>query len=113
MRTQGVMRHELFCDLFGKRVIKAATDIDRCQFPTLACVVHFEFCALALEVGLFGIGLRMHGHILARRHRHGARDQSGDSGDQYAAVRSVCGRNAQHQARGRNDTVIRAQDRSA
>jgi hypothetical protein len=52
-----VMGHELVSDLFRERGIEAATNIDRRQLLLLALAVYFEFRALALKVGLFGICL--------------------------------------------------------
>jgi len=43
--------------LFRERWIEAATNIDRHQFLVLALVVCFEFRALTLEFGLFGVCL--------------------------------------------------------
>src|SRR5205814_9747623 len=38
-----VMRHELLGDLLGERGVEAPTNIDRCQFFALACIVRPEF----------------------------------------------------------------------
>jgi hypothetical protein len=57
MRSEGVMGHELLGDLFGKHGIKAATDIDRCQFGMLTALVGPEFRALSFKVRPFGVCL--------------------------------------------------------
>jgi hypothetical protein len=74
MCAERVMRHELSGDLFRKRRIKASTDIDRRQFFVLARIVRLEFLVFTLDVCLFGICLRVDGHILAGSHRHGSGD---------------------------------------
>jgi hypothetical protein len=51
------MGHELLGDLFRERRIESATDVDLHQFLVLALVVCFEFCALTLKFGLFGVCL--------------------------------------------------------
>ena len=74
MRAYGVMGHELVCHLFGERWIQAAANIDCRQFPMLALVVCSQFRSLTREVGLFGICLSVHGHVLTRSHRHSPSD---------------------------------------
>jgi len=66
------MRHELIGDFTSERRIKTATDVDRRQFLALTGVVGFEFLAFTLDVRLLCVGLRVHGDILAGRHRHRA-----------------------------------------
>jgi hypothetical protein len=100
MRAQRVSRHQLVSDLFRQRRIKAAPNITRCQFLVLSLVVRSEFGALELQIGMFGVGLRVHGHIFSRGHGHGTRDQAGNPGDQDTPVRPVRGSDARYQARG-------------
>jgi hypothetical protein len=57
MRGYCVVGHELVGDLFRERRIEAATNVDRSQFLVLALVIGFEFRALTLEFGLFGVRL--------------------------------------------------------
>lgn len=113
MRAQRVVPHQLARDLFRQSWIEAAADINRREFVVLSLVVGREFRALQLQVGMFGFGLRVHGHILTRGHGHGTRDQAGDPADQDTPVRPMRGRDAQHKARCRNGTIIRAHDRGA
>ena len=56
------------------------------QFPVLSLVICFEFLAFPLEIGPLDICLRVHGHVLAGRHRHSPGDQSGDSCDDYVTA---------------------------
>ena len=76
-------------------------------------VISREFGAFQLHVGMFGVGLRVHGDVLSGRHRHGAGDQAGGPGDQDTAMRPMRGRDAQHKARCGNETIVRAHDRGA
>ena len=107
------MRHQLPGDLFGESGIEPASDIDRRQFLVLAHVVVFQFPALQLEVGLFGIRLRVHRHVFARGHRHRPGDQAGHPRDHHVAVSRMRRRHSQHQTRRRKDPVVGAQDRRA
>ena len=63
------------------------------------------------EIGLLGVGLRADGDILARRHRHRARDQRGCARDQHVARLRARRCDADDQARGRDDAVIGAEHR--
>ena len=89
MCTKRIMGHELLSDLFRKRRIKAATNINRHQFSLFPSKVRFKFGALLIECRLFGICLRMNGDVFSSSHRHGARNQTGDPRNQYAAVRCM------------------------
>jgi hypothetical protein len=51
------MDQQLPGDVFGERRIEPATDVDRHQFVMFSPVVCFEFLALKLEIGMFGVGL--------------------------------------------------------
>ena len=57
MRAQRVMRHQLLGDLFRESRRKPASNVDRRQLLVLAFIVGFEFFALKLEVGVFGVCL--------------------------------------------------------
>ena len=51
------MGHQLPGHLFCERTIEPASNVDRRQLLVFAFVVCFEFLALALEVGMFGVRL--------------------------------------------------------
>ena len=51
------MGHQLLGHLVRERRIEPASDVDCHQFLVLALVVCFEFRALKLEFGLFGVCL--------------------------------------------------------
>jgi hypothetical protein len=51
------MRHQLLSNLLGEGAVQPAGNIDCRQFLVLARAVAFQFRALQLEVGLFGVGL--------------------------------------------------------
>jgi hypothetical protein len=106
VRTYGVASHELVSDLFRESGIQAAINVDFGQFFMLALVVRPEFGDLAFDVGMFGVGLRMHRNVLSRSHRHRASDQTGDPRDQDVAAYPMRGRDAQHEARCGKDAVI-------
>jgi hypothetical protein len=50
-----------------------------------ALVVGAQFDTLKVKISLFGVGLGMHRHILARSHRHSARDEAGEASDHDAS----------------------------
>ncbi len=113
MCPQRIERHELVGDLAGKRAAEAALHIDFRQLIVFPGIVHRQALPLQRQIGALRIGLRTHRHILAGGHGHGARRQPGDTGQHDAGVAAMAGRNAEKQARGRNDTVIGAQHRGA
>ena len=113
MRGYGIMGHELVGDLCCERGLEATTNIDCCQFLLLARIVRSEFRALTCKVGLFGVCLGVHRHLLTGSHRHSPGDQAGDPRDQHVAAGSMRRRNTQHQTCGRKDAVVRAQYRCA
>jgi len=51
------MGHQPLGDLFRERRLKPTSDVDGRQLLVLALVVCFEFRALKLEFGLFGVCL--------------------------------------------------------
>ena len=83
VRAERVVRHELLGDRCARaRGSSPRRDVDRRELVVLGRVVGFELRALALEVRLLGVGLRVHRHVLAGRHRHRARDEPRDAGDE-------------------------------
>lgn len=81
VRADGVMRHELISDLLGERGVQPSTDIDRRQLLVLALVVDFELATLSREVGIFGVGLSVHGLEFPGGHRHSPGHQARDPGN--------------------------------
>ncbi|MGB6942186.1 MAG: hypothetical protein WBE37_07330 [Bryobacteraceae bacterium] len=59
MRAKRVMSRQLLGDLFGKRRIQPASDINRRQLLVLALVISFELLALNLDFRLFRVCLRV------------------------------------------------------
>jgi hypothetical protein len=113
MRAQRVMGHQLLGNLFRERGIQTALHIDCSKFLVLGLVVCLDLRAFHAKRGLFGIRLGADRHVLAGRHRHGARDQPGNTGRHHAAVRPIRGGDTKHQARGRDNAVIGTQYRCA
>ena len=113
MGSQGVMSHQLIRNLLRQRRIKSALFVDRRQFRNLACGICREFFFFEAEVGLFGIRLRTDGHVFTSRHGHRPGDQPGDPCDQNVVARRLGRRDAEDQARGRDDAVVSAQNRRA
>lgn len=61
MRAQRVVSHELRGDSLCEGGIESAADIDGGELTMFALVVCLELQALAFDVGIFGVGLRIDG----------------------------------------------------
>ncbi len=96
VRAERVVRHQLFGDLARERGVEPSADVDRRELVVLGGVVGLELAALALEVRLLGVRLRMHRHVLAGRHRHRAGDEPCGARDEDRGVARVGGRYAEH-----------------
>ena len=108
MRAQRVMVHQLLSDLFSERLVQPASDIDGLKFRVLALVIACKLRAFTLQVGMFGVGLGVHGYVFTGSHRHGPGYQAGDTSDQYICMSRMRGCNPEQQARSRKDAVVRA-----
>jgi hypothetical protein len=60
VRADGVTGHELVSNLFRELGVKAAPNVDLCQFFMLALVVRAELGDFAFNVGMFGVCLGVH-----------------------------------------------------
>ena len=107
------MRHQLIGNLPGEHGLEPASDVDGRQFLALPLVVRLQLRAFQLEVGFFGVGLRVHRHVFTRRHRHRSGDQAGDPRHHHVAVRRMGGCHTEHQAGRREDAIVGAQYRRA
>ena len=113
MGTEPVMGHQAIRHLLRQGGLETAPDIDLLELVALAHRVRLQLPALQLDIGLFGIRLGVDRHILARRHGHGPSHQSGNPGDQNAAMGAIrCG-DTQHEACGGHDAVVRPQHSGA
>ena len=68
--------------LVRARRFDTALDVDFGKLFPLELDIFTQLLAFACKIRLFGVGLRADGHILACSHRHGAGNQSRDTGDQ-------------------------------
>jgi hypothetical protein len=62
------MRHQLFRHLPGQFRLQPALNINIGQFRFFIFLIIFNFSALALQIGVFRIGLGTDRDILPRRH---------------------------------------------
>ena len=108
MRAKRILGGHLFGDLSRQRRINAAPHIDFGEFVQLKFRVFGQFSALARQVRAFCIGLRTHGHELARRHRHRARNQARSASQYNLRTSRRGGGYAGNQTRGRNNPVVGA-----
>jgi hypothetical protein len=102
------MRHELIGHLGGESRLKSPTDVDALELRAFMLRVHSELCSLASYVSSLSIGLRAHGNVFARCHRHGACDQTCNAGDEDTLTRCLRSGDPEHQAGGGNNSVISA-----
>ena len=77
--------------------------------PLLESRLLLQFRALASEIGLFGVGLRADRHELAGRHRHRAREKARQHRRTERSSAGIRRCDADDQARGRNNAIIRAE----
>lgn len=61
----------------------------------------------ALKIGELGVGLRVDRHILASGHGHRASYKPGTAGHEHLGRQRTCRRDANHEAGGRDDPVVR------
>ena len=104
--AQSILRHQLLRDLLRQLRLYAAFDVDVGKLLMLEPDILRELFALARQIGLLGVGLRAHRHIFAGRHRHGAGNEPGDSGNQDIARSRRCRSNADDQTCRRDNAVI-------
>ena len=109
MSGEGVVSHELFGDLFRQGRVEPPLDVDIRQLLMLVGGIGGKFPAFPLDVSLFGIRLRTDGNVLAGSHRHRAGDEARDPGHQNLAAGDLRCRHPDHQARRRDDAIVRPQ----
>ena len=67
-----------------------------------------QFSPFARQIGLFSISLRTDRDALARGHRQGTGDETGEASEQHRPFVGVGRRDADYQAAGRNQTIVSA-----
>ena len=87
MGRQVIFRHQLPSNLTRKPLFDASLDVNFGELIELGFRALAQFLAFAREIGLFGVGLRTDGYILASRHRHGASHEPRHARDQDIALR--------------------------
>ena len=111
MCAERVLGHQLFRDFGGKLRVEAALDVDRRELPVLGVDVGLELLALARKIRMLGVRLRADRDVFAGRHRHRAGHEAGEPGHHHGAAVRAGGGDADHEACGRDDAVVRAEDR--
>jgi len=106
VRAESVARAQLLGDSHRKLLVEAALHVDQSQFLQFRSRLIRELPRLSGDVGLLGVALRADGNIFTHGHRHRASDQASHAGDQDRARWRVGCRDADHEARGRDNRVI-------
>ena len=107
--ADGVMRHELLGDLGGERGIETATDIDGGEFRMFAAIIGNQVRTCQDKISLLRIGLRIHGHVFASRHRHGTGREAGNARHQHSTWGSIGGRDPDDEAGCRQQPIVGAE----
>jgi hypothetical protein len=110
--AQGVILRQLLCDLAGERAIKPTVHVDLGQLLEFVGRTACELDSFALQVRGFRVCLRADGHVLAGGHRHGSGHESSDTREHHLTASCLCRSDAYHEAGGRDDAIVRSQDRS-
>jgi hypothetical protein len=113
VRAERVATRQHFRDLARELRVESSLLIDPAQLPQLALRVGAQLALLHPQVGVLGVALRAHRHVLAGRHRHRTRDPARDSGRQDRRPRRACRCDAQYEAGRRHDPVVGAEHRRA
>ena len=104
-------RAQLLRDLLRQVPLEAALDIDVDELGHLELRVLLQLAAFDLDVRLFDVALRADRDVLAGGHGQRPGGQPRDAGDHHRAAGHRGRRDADDQAGGRDDAVVRAQDR--
>jgi hypothetical protein len=107
---QRVLRHRLLGHLPRQWLVDTSLGVDFGKFVEFECGVFAQLLAFTCKISLLSVRLRTDGNIFAGRHRHRPSHQSRNTCNQHIASRCSRGCNADDQARGRDDTVIRSQN---
>ena len=107
---QGVVLGELHRHLAGEVVVEALVLVDRGELGQLALGHVGQLPLLLGDVGLLGVALRAHRHVLAEAHREGAGGEPGDTGGEHGGAARVGGDDAEDQRGGGDDAVVGAED---
>jgi hypothetical protein len=111
--AERVLRHELLGHLGRERGFEAAGHVDSSQLRPLGRLVGGELGPLALEIGALRVGLRADRDVFAGRHRHRAGHEPRHRRDEDRRRRRPRRGDADDEARGRDEAVVRAEDRRA
>ncbi len=100
MSAEGIVRHQLLGHLSRQARLQTAAHVDLRQLLALEMRVGLELGPLPVEIGLFNIGLGADRNVFPGSHRHGARDQTGHTGDQHVTAGRLRRRDPDDEARG-------------
>ena len=108
MCAQRIVRHQLPGNLTRECFIQSATDIDGRQFTVFKLTISGKFFSFAIEVRVFGVGLRTDRNILASRHRHRPGDQSRNAGHHDVSTSGLGGGHSNNQTGGGHNAIVSA-----
>jgi hypothetical protein len=111
MRLQRAVRHQLPGTVRRQVPIQTALLVDVGELVLFGLRLCRQLVALPREIRLLGVGLRADRHVFAGGHRQRAGDETRDSGDQHVLPRGIGGRDADDEARRRDDAIVGAEHR--
>jgi hypothetical protein len=111
MSTQGVVSHELVCNLDCEVAPDATAHVDPRQFSSLGLRCGSELATFLGEISPLGIGLGADRDVLTGRHRERAGDEASDRGEQDSRPARLGGSYTHDQAAGGDEAVISTKDR--
>jgi hypothetical protein len=113
MGTQGVVSHQLICNLDRKLTAYTSGDVEPRQFGPLGLRRVREFATLPGEISLFGVRLGADRDVLTGCHREGAgcEPRDGSQKDRRAARRGSS--HTHNQAARGNKAIVGAKDGGA
>ena len=105
--TEPITRAELLCHFHRKVLFEPSLHINHRKLLQLSLRLPLELALFKFEVCLLRVELRTHRNIFSHSHRHRSRNKPRHAGHQDGTLRSGGGRNANHQACGRYDCIVR------
>lgn len=113
VRAERVVSHQLLHHRPRESGLEAAPDVDAGKLVFFGRALRRQLRSLLREIGAFGVRLRADRDVFARGHRQRTGHEPCDARDQDFRAAGTGGGNANDEACGRHDPVVRAENRRA